>query len=321
MFRRARAVAIAAVFLWAGATPTLADHEPVPQDHFEMRPYMAGATDRYFGQFRYERELTTPGLDAPAGWRDGDRVKYACSWAPGHYRGFTSYRVTYVSRGGPNGGGASINDRYMLEGTRRYDGTLDPRHGTRIQFDEDCTNPPSGDGVTGVAPLLDLPDLPAAYENFCAPQGPKDCKAVVYHGPHNIEVRDMADLDDTTVPVHPSLRIRETQVTETGVWFAGYERLASGEWRARLEIRFDLIGDVEQGVAQGEPIPGTAHPVEIRTTLEPHEDEPEPSPAPQPTEDPSPEPNPLTADFDGDGDVDLDDLGAFIEAWIAQFAE
>jgi hypothetical protein len=153
---------------------------------------------------------------------------------------------------------------------------------------------------------------------------------VFYHGPHDIEVRDFDDLDDTIVPIDPSLRLQVERVTETGVWIGGYERLASGAWRARVEIRFDLIGDVEQGVAQGENIPGTAHPVEIRTTLESDASpelspspepnpSPEPSLSPEPSASPEPSPEPLTADFDGDGDVDLDDLRAFIDALIDQF--
>jgi hypothetical protein len=288
-------------------------------DNVTIHVYQAGANDRYYGRFNYFTELDTPGLDAPAGWLGGDRVAYRCGWVHLQYRGWIVGRATYTSVGGPNEGGASVNDAFMVEGSRHYDGAPDWQdEPNRDQFDDECTNPPSGDGMSAAGPETIYPDRPAGASFEALP-------VVFYHGPHDIEIRDFNDLDDTTVPVHSSLRLDTVAQTERRVTLVGYEQMGNGTFRARVEIHFDVM--VPGGV-----VPGTAHPVELRTTLEPHEEEPSPSPSPSPSPEPSPLPSPskspepspspspasLAADFDGDGDVDTDDLRAYIEAWIAE---
>jgi hypothetical protein len=272
-----------------------ADQATGVNDHFQFHVYQAESTNLYYGQFRYERDVTTPTLDAPAGWVDGDRVRYDCGWTFLTYRQWIVGRATYTSIDpaakdeAPRG--ALINDKYMGEGIRRYNGTYEGPGGDE-QFDEDCTNPPSGDGVSSAGPSNVYPDLSAGHDFGSLPV------VVFYHGPHDLEIRDFADLDDTIVPMDGSLRVQIVAQDERRVTVVGYDQLPSEEWRARVEVHFDVM--VPGGI-----VPGTDHPVELRTTLEP-----EPSPSPSPT--------PLTADFDGDGDVDFDDLRAFVEAWIAE---
>jgi hypothetical protein len=256
------AVGLASLSLvFAGSSNTLAQEEYIyvgnnptgmNSDHIEAHVYMAGGTDRYFGRFNYFDTLDTPGLDADAGWRAGDRVAYACLWDFLDYRDYLIGRATYTSIGGPNGGGASINEKYMVEGYRHYDGT--PDHAdepNRDQFDDECTNPPSGDGISTAGPETEYPDQPAGHD-FGGP-------AVVtwVHGPHDIEIRDFADLEDTTVPPHSSLRLQIVNQTESRVTLVGYQQLASGAWRARVEIHFDVM-------VPGVNVPGTEHPVTLR---------------------------------------------------------
>jgi hypothetical protein len=274
-------------FISVAGQPT--GHE---SDHFEFHVTDDGNnTGREYGRFRYFEALATPTLDAPAGWVAGDRVGYRCGWAFLHYRQWIVGRVTYtvISNGPPEPLSTALNDKYMAEGQRRYDGTFD---GSGQQFDADCTNPPSGDGTTTAGPsgFGVYPDLPLGFDF--------DPSVVVfYHGPHDIEVRDFADLADVTALPHSDLRLRIAAQSERRVTVVGYERTATA-WAPRVEVHFDVM--VPGGI-----VPGTDHPVELRTTLEP---EPEPSPSPRP----------LTADFDGDGDVDLDDLAAFIAAFIEE---
>jgi len=283
--------AVAAAFIVVGGLSFAAAQEEfifVPpdqatgvNDHFQFHVYQAESTNLYYGQFRYEREVTTPTLDAPAGWVDGDRVRYDCGWTFLTYRQWIVGRATYTSidpaaKDEPPRG-ALINDKYMGEGIRRYDGTYEGPGGDE-QFDEDCTNPPSGDGISGAGPSNRgvYPDLPADHDFGSLPV------VVFYHGPHDLEIRDFADLDDTIVPMDGSLRVQIVAQDERRVTVVGYNQLPSGMWRARVEVHFDVM--VPGGI-----VPGTDHPVELRTTLEP---EPEPSPSPSPTEEPSPSPEP-----------------------------
>jgi hypothetical protein len=287
-------------------------------DHIEAHVYMAGGTDRYFGQFTYFDEVTTTDTDVPSGWSAGDRVGYRCLWDFGDYRDYLTHRATYTSIGGPAEGGASINEKYMVEGYRHYDGT--PDHAdepNRDQFDDECTNPPSGDGISTAGPTTTYPDRPLT-DTFVAED------VILQHGPHTIEVRDFSDLEDTGVPLHSSLRLDTVAVTDRRITVIGYD-CQSGVCVPKVEIHFDLM-------APGVIVPGTEHPVTLHSGSVPApEPSPSLSPAPSPTEsptpspesspEPSPSPEPLTADFDGDGDVDLDDLAAFIAAFIAQSVE
>jgi hypothetical protein len=236
---------LAQELIYVGDDPT-----GMNSDHIEAHVYMAGSTDRYFGRFNYFDTLDTPGLDADAGWRAGDRVKYACLWDFLDYREYLIGRATYTSIGGPNGGGASINEKYMEEGYRHYAGA--PDHAdepNRDQFDDECTNPPSGDGITTAGPETSYPDRPAS-DSFVA-------ETVTFqHGPHPIEVRDFNDLEDTTVPLHSSLRLDTVNVTDRRVTIVGYSQLSNGMFRARVEIHFDLM-------APGVIVPGTDHPVTL----------------------------------------------------------
>jgi hypothetical protein len=250
-------------------------------DKMTISVYQQADPDRFYGRFNYLEELETPGLDAPAGWIAGDRVAYRCAWEFLTYRDWIVGRVTYTSIGGPNADGARINDEDAVEGHRHYDGAPDwADEPNQDQFDSECENPPSGGGNSTAGPATTYPDLPATHEFNAKP-------VVFYHGPHDIEIRNFSDLEDTTVPTDPTLRLDTVAETEDRITLVGYQQLASGSFRARVEIHFDITNP-------GETVPNTEHPVELRTTLEPpHEHEPEPSPEPSPTEEPSPSPEPF----------------------------
>jgi hypothetical protein len=227
------------------------------RDAFEFRIYDdASESSRPFGRFIYGEELDTPSLDAPAGWVAGDRVAYRCGWAFLTYRNWIVGRVTYTSIGGPNEAGAFVNDAFMLEGQRHYDGRADPEIGTgddnERQFGDECTNPPSGDRTRAAGPAPRWPTLPMDFEFGASPV------IVFHHGPHDIEVRDFADVDDVTKLPHPDLRLRIAAQTERRVTVVGYERQPDG-WVPRLEVHFDVM--VPGGI-----VPETQHPVEIQTT-------------------------------------------------------
>lgn len=259
-----------AEFIFSGNDPTGISPDLKGDDKATVRVYTVdgSGTRHFFGQFNYRESVTTPTLDAEAGWRAGDRVAYACVWLPFEYRGYLGARVTYNNVVKPST--ISITDEDMIEGFRHYDGTFDGPEDPK-QFDAECTNPPSGDGVTSAGPTPpSYPDLPAGT-TF-----PPTPPLVIEHGPHDLDIRNFQDLDDTTVPIDPTLRIRLEAQTARRVTYVGYERLSSGSWRARVEIHFDVL-------VPGVNVPGTAHPITLRTTLESGHEEPEPSPSPSPT--------------------------------------
>jgi hypothetical protein len=218
------------------------------KDHIEARPYMDRATKLWFGKFNYPAPLLTPTLDAPATWLSGDRIGYTCLYDFAAYRDWLVARATYSSIGGPNHGGAKINEAYMEEGFRHYDGTFDGPGGVQ-QFDDECKRVPDGNGVTTAGPPPEWSPLPLETDFGSPPV------IGIVHGPHAIDVRDFADLEDVTLPPHSSLRLRIAGVSERRITVVGYERTSS-VWAPRLEIHFDLM-------APGVVVPGTEHPVTL----------------------------------------------------------
>jgi hypothetical protein len=82
-------------------------------------------------QFTYLDSLSLSGLSA--GWTPGDRVAYRCAYAFLQVRGRLVARVTFTRIEY-----AMLNDKYMNEGVRYYDGTLNT--GTAHQLN-DCPGP------------------------------------------------------------------------------------------------------------------------------------------------------------------------------------
>ncbi|MGH3507674.1 MAG: hypothetical protein ACRDO2_10770 [Nocardioidaceae bacterium] len=227
------------------SAPTTAVEEP-RGDRFRF----TGATDednngkaetRAFDLI-YHRDLqgVTPTLDAEAGWVDGDRRAYRCGFAFLQYRGFIVGRVTVSKFQDPvdkKSGYVKINDRFMREPARNFDGTPN----TTGRQTRDCT----------VAT--------EAYEPF---SGTGEFPVLTYqHGPHAIDVRDFADEADVLVS-NPSMVFDLVSATATKVVVIAYEK-NNRKLLPMASIYYELVPDVERGLEVGELTPGTMHPVSL----------------------------------------------------------
>ena len=104
-------------------------------------------------QFSYPSSLNVDGI--AAGWVSGDRVGYGCAYAflrsGRHLVGRVTFmRIEY----------ASLNDRFMDEGSRFYDGARS--HGSHHQQLNDCPAPREGyeeaTGPFGPTPIVTFSD-------------------------------------------------------------------------------------------------------------------------------------------------------------------
>jgi hypothetical protein len=191
---------------------------------------------RAVGTFRYQRHLATPTLDAAAGWVDGDRKGYQCAYTFLAYRGFIVGRATYSYLDPPGDGNEPrILDRFMDEGARNYDGTLN------------TYDVPAGGGEAQPAPGRSCPfPLEKAYDPLTGDPGPKPV-VTFQHGPHTIEVRDHADAADidNVGPGHKFSIVSESNER--------IEVIAFQDGSPVLAIHYDLMTTAV--------IPGTDHPV------------------------------------------------------------
>lgn len=72
-------------------------------------------------------------LPSGAGWRDGDRVGYACAWMFLEYEGEWVGRTTFVKV--PGATYAKVNDRGMVEGQITFDGRkVDVKQTAKVGF-------------------------------------------------------------------------------------------------------------------------------------------------------------------------------------------
>ena len=247
MFTRSRVIGSVALLLASLliSAPTTAVEAP-RGDRFRF----TGATDenndakaetRAFDLI-YARNLqgVTPTLDAEAGWVDGDRRAYRCGFAFLQYRGFIVGRVTVSKFQDPvdkKSGYVKINDKYMREPTRNFDGTAN----TTGRQTRDCTV-----AREAYEPFSGTPELPVI---------------TFQHGPHAIDVRDFGDDADVLVS-NPSVVFDLVSATPTQVIVLAYED-NDGELLPMASIYYDLVPDVAQGVEVGELTPGTMHPVSL----------------------------------------------------------
>jgi hypothetical protein len=189
---------------------------------------------RAVGTFRYQRHLSTPTLDAPAGWLDGDRNAYSCAYAFLTYRGHIVGRTTYSYIDPPGSGNAPvINDKFMHEGIRHWaDGSLDG-------------NPE----LEQMDPGTSCPGPAGPSDQFPSPGSlPNNLPVVTFqHGPHTIEVRDFADPadSDNVGPGHEFSIVSESD--------RRIDIIAFQDGTPVLAIRYDLITTAV--------VPGTDHPV------------------------------------------------------------
>jgi hypothetical protein len=234
-------VAIAGLALPAGAGHS-------GRDHFEYRIFNVRHKPK-LGTFVYQRHLATPTLDAPAGWLDGDRIAYRCGYAFLEYRGVIVGRVT-VTRIDPKRAQpyVKVNDAYMVEGVRHFDGTVDP---TPNQHDEECPRPSED------------------YQRLVGDPGPVPV-VTFQHGPHSIEVRDFGDPADLKKVGRGHL-FQTVEVTPDRITVVAYRKRVPA-----LVIYYDLM--------YTDVVPDTMHAVALLSGHPPeHEPEPEPSPSPDPS--------------------------------------
>lgn len=262
---------------------------------------------RAVGTFSYDRHLTTPTLDAPAGWVDGDRKGYSCGYAFLAYRGFIVGRVTYSRIDPPDATPYTVVlDKFMVEGERNYDGTLN------------TYNVPAGGGERQPAPGRSCPfPLENGYGPLVGDPGPKPT-VTFQHGPHTIEIRDFADPADSD-NVGPGHEFKIVSESDTRIEVIAYQ-----DGTPVLAIYYDLMTTAI--------IPGTEHPVNLfsgegdpeptpspePSSSEEPSPEPSSSPSPEPSPEPSREPPPTTGipgDVNGDGRVNFDDLIILVENW------
>jgi hypothetical protein len=261
---------------------------------------------RAVGTFSYDRHLTTPTLDAPAGWVDGDRNGYSCGYAFLAYRGFIVGRATYSRIDPPDTTPYTVVlDKFMSEGVRNYDGTLN------------TYDVPAGGGEARPAPGMSCPSpLEKSYAPLIGDAGPRP--AVTFqHGPHTIEIRDFADPTDIN-NVGPGHEFKIVSESDTRIEVIAYQ-----DGTPVLAIYYDLMTTAI--------IPGTEHPVTLLSGA-PSEPEPGPSPSPEPSPDGEPSPEPSSApspetstepppergvrgDLNGDGRVNFEDLIILVENW------
>jgi hypothetical protein len=261
---------------------------------------------RAVGTFRYERHLTTPTLDAPAGWVDGDRKGYSCGYAFLAYRNFIVGRVTFSRIDPPDSTPYTVVlDEFMSEGVRNYDGTLN------------TYDTPAGGGEPRPAPGMSCPfPLEKSYEPLIGDPGPSPV-VTFHHGPHTIEMRDFADRADVK-GIGPGHTFEVVAESDTRIEIIAYQ-----DGTPVLAIYYDLMTTAI--------IPGTEHPVAMLSST-PGEQEPEPGPSPEPSPDGEPSPEPSSApspetstepppepgvrgDLNGDGRVNFADLLILVDHW------
>jgi hypothetical protein len=270
-------LAVLALLLTSGASPALANHG-VDVDNADIFDFFIIANDRKVGAFPYDTTLTN--FDPDAGWLEGDRVAYRCAYTFLQNDGEIVARVTFTR---PDQAAAYtvLNDRYMHEGERHYDGF---RAGVQQVPDDQCPRPTEPYEALGGNP-------PIPRIEFSTPGG------------QTLEVRDY----------------RRVATRAEGTWCCGEvadpghdfaitsatpKRVTVTMYQDRLPVMVVYYDRLSPNVRL------TSNFVAPSPSLSPG-----PSPTTPPPQPSSPE---LTADIDGDGDVDFTDLAAFVEAWFEE---
>lgn len=199
---------------------------------------------RLVAEFNYVRQLHTPGLDAPAGWTDGDRKAYSCAYGFLIYRGWIVGRVTYSYVDPPGDGNEPrIIDRSMHEGIRHWatgalDGNPDPEQM------EPATSCPGAAGPSG-----QFPKLTEAYE--------RPLSVTFQHGPHTLEVRDFVGGEGFGLGGPDVQRLEKGTAFRLGIVTDDrVEIIAYQDGVSVLRIVYELM-------APGWVVPDTHHPVTL----------------------------------------------------------
>lgn len=137
-------IALLLVLLAMPAVGQVDDRESNQPDHFSILLIDALAGELWW-EADYLRTLS-PGI----GWTDGDRSGYRCAYMFLYKVGRRGRlqmigRATFIRVEGAADYG-KVNDRYMDEGIRYFDGSLDPTNGTANDIKElgDCPQASSG---------------------------------------------------------------------------------------------------------------------------------------------------------------------------------
>jgi hypothetical protein len=160
--RRMLGIGLGALLLSGGlGTSASADHTEHPTFDIVVTAGPEGGTRRRVGVFPYLRHLTQ--YDPDAAWIDGDRVGYGCAYMFLVDDGEIVGRVTFTTWRPPVDGNpyAYVNDRYMVEGGRFYDGSPTPP-GTRQVPGHECPDPAQAyeplKGSPGPRPIIRFSD-------------------------------------------------------------------------------------------------------------------------------------------------------------------
>jgi hypothetical protein len=190
-----------------------------------------GGRQTGFWEAPYYRSLPYTSM-YDVGWIDGDRVGYSCAYMFLEADGAIVGRVTFT-RPDEAGGYATVNDRFMVEGVRYYDGTL---------------------SSSGAAQLNDCPD---PSQDYGPPDGP-DQRPLIYYT-MNGELLENRSYTNTTgeAIVEGDLIFREleritspfTDVGPLGInAHTVYHRVSvgayvftEGEWRLAIVIYYDSL--------------------------------------------------------------------------------
>lgn len=174
MLRRIIGGALGALLVSGGLGTSLAtaDHTEEPRFDILVTGGPEHGQERDVGEFPYLRHLTQ--YDPDAGWVDGDRIGYRCAYMFLVDDGEIVGRVTFNTWRPPvdDNPYGFVNDRYMVEGTRFFDGS------------------PTPPGTVQV-PEHECPHLTKAYKPLKGKAGPRPVIKFSDAGDgHLLEVRD-----------------------------------------------------------------------------------------------------------------------------------
>lgn len=135
MHRSTAAVLLAVVLMGGPGSPPARAGHGVDVDGGDVFFFIITANGRRVGTFPYDLTLTE--FDPDAGWIEGDRVGYRCAYTFLVDGGEIVARVTFT-RPPKARKYVVLNDKYMHEGERHYDGSW---AGVRQVPSEECPSP------------------------------------------------------------------------------------------------------------------------------------------------------------------------------------
>lgn len=135
MSRRMGVVLIGLMLMAVSGLPSARAGHGVDVDLADVFYFVVSSDDKRVGSFPYDLTLTE--YDPDAGWIEGDRVGYRCAYTFLVDDGQIVARVTFT-RPSKARKYVELNDRYMHEGERLYDGSW---AGVRQVPAEECPRP------------------------------------------------------------------------------------------------------------------------------------------------------------------------------------